>query len=160
MKPVVINKVAEEWGSLGNMSKHEILFEGLIYPRSEHLFQCLRLSDPALREEIRDISNPMKAKMRSKKIFKEHPEAISVTPLSMEDIENMKFVLKLKLEQHEDVQGLLMLTGDREIVEDCTKRQRGSGLFWGAAKQEDGSWKGENWLGVLWMKVREEFLEE
>lgn len=44
------------------------------------------------------------------------------------------------------------------IVEDCTKRQRGSGLFWGAALI-DGKWQSQNWLGQLWMELREE-LEE
>jgi predicted NAD-dependent protein-ADP-ribosyltransferase YbiA (DUF1768 family) len=29
-------------------------------------------------------------------------------------------------------------------------------LFLGAAKQVDGSWKGENMLGKIWMKIREE----
>ena len=156
---VVINKVKEEWGSLGNMSRHPVTFEGQEWPRSEHLFQALRLSCPELREEIRAISNPMAAKMRAKKLIKENPEKVAVTPLSAEDIENMKFVLRLKMEQHEEVQELLLLTGEQEIVEDCTRRQRGSGLFWGAALQENGTWEGQNWLGHLWMQLRKEFEE-
>lgn len=39
------------------------------------------------------------------------------------------------------------------IVEDCTRRQRGSGPFWGAALI-GGEWEGTNTLGVLWMELR------
>ena len=59
MSPVIINKVNEEWGSLGNMSKHpikgDVKGEAIIWPRSEHLFQALRLSCAKTREEIRAI---------------------------------------------------------------------------------------------------------
>lgn len=156
---VVINKVREEWGALGNMSPHtingEVDGEVVVWPRSEHLFQALRMSCPLLREEIRGVKNPMGAKMLSKKLRNENPEKVAVKPLGERDLKNMRLVLRLKLEQHEDVRELLKLTGEREIVEDATRRQHGSGLFWGAALQEDGSWKGKNWLGKLWMELRE-----
>ena len=157
---VVINKVKEEWGELGNMAPFEILHEGKIWTRSEQLFQALRLKPEAedLREKIRTEKNPMASKMMAKRIFKENPEQMAVEPLSEADLDNMRLVLKAKLTQHQAIQDALMLTGEREIVEDATRRQRGSGLFWGAALQEDGSWKGENWLGKLWMELREEFL--
>ena len=47
----------------------------------------------------------------------------------------------------------LLSTGEAELVEDCTSRPRGSGLFWGAALK-DGVWTGENRLGRLWMEMR------
>lgn len=158
-KLVIINKVKEKWGELGNMAPFEIEFLGKTWPRSEHLFQALRLSCPVLQEEIRAIKNPMAAKMRAKKLIQEHPDKVDTTPLSDNDLANMKLVLELKLRQNPKVQGVLMMTGDREIVEDATRRQRGSGLFWGAALQEDGTWKGKNMLGKLWMELREELLE-
>lgn len=161
-EPVIINKVKEEWGSLGNMSKHpikgDVKGEAIIWPCSEHLFQALRLACPKVREEIRMISNPMAAKMHAKKFIQENPDKLVVQPMSERDLFNMCLVLGIKLKQHEDVRKLLLLTGDREIIEDATKRQRGSGLFWGAALQEDGTWKGENWLGRLWMGLREEIV--
>jgi ribA/ribD-fused uncharacterized protein len=160
-KVVVINRVREKWGELGNMAPFEIEFEGKIWPRSEHLFQALRFKPEAedLREQIRLIKNPMAAKMRAKKLRKEHPEAVDIIPLSPIDVESMRRVLGIKLLQHEEIQTSLLLTSNREIVEDATRRQRGSGLFWGAALQEDGTWEGANWLGNLWMQIREEFLE-
>jgi predicted NAD-dependent protein-ADP-ribosyltransferase YbiA (DUF1768 family) len=67
----------------------------------------------------------------------------------------MELVLWLKLEQHPDLEEKLLGTGESQIVEDCSRRPHGSGLFWGAALQ-DVRWVGENRLGKLWMKLREE----
>lgn len=151
----VINKVREEWGCLSNMSKHPVVFGGIEYPRAEHLFQALRLTCPELREQVRMEPNPVKAKLLARQFFVEHPEKVSVMQRSMEDVENMRFVLEEKLRQSPEVQKTLLLTGTQQIVEDCTRRQGGTGLFWGAALQEDGTWKGHNWLGHLWMQIRE-----
>jgi ribA/ribD-fused uncharacterized protein len=162
MSYVVINKVREKWGELGNMAPFEVEFEGKVWPRSEQLFQALRLKPEAedLREEIRLIKNPMTAKMKAKKMFKENPELVAGNFLCAADSARMAGVLRMKLLQNPKVQGVLFETGDREIVEDATRRQRGSGLYWGAALQEDGTWKGENMLGKLWMILREEYREE
>jgi hypothetical protein len=154
MNAAVINKVSEEFGALGNMSRHPIEY-GVIWPRAEHLFQALRLKCPKLRDEILKISNPMAAKMASKRIRRENPEQVWVEPLSEEDVGNMRLVLRLKVEQHPEVRELLMSTAERYIVEDCTRRQRGSGPFWGAALI-DGKWEGTNTLGVLWMELRKQ----
>jgi predicted NAD-dependent protein-ADP-ribosyltransferase YbiA (DUF1768 family) len=74
----------------------------------------------------------------------------------------MRKVLRLKVAQHAVAlrPGIdeLLASGDTCIVEDCTRRRGGSGLFWGAAlvDPERGIWEGENWLGRLWMEVRAE----
>ena len=159
MKAVVINRVREEWGELGNMAPFPVEYEGVTYPTSEHLFQRLRLTDDALRHEVVQVKNPMSAKMRAKKLMKENPDK-TLPVCCDEDMVRMKMVLELKLQQHEKIKDTLLLTGDRFIVEDATRRQRGSGLFWGAALQEDGSWKGDNALGKLWMIIRDEFFGE
>jgi len=151
---VIIRGVREEWGVLGNMSPGEVIYDGRYWPRSEHLFQALRLSDADLQEEIRLIANPMAAKFASKRIRRENPDKVRVTPMSEEDLDLMRLVLRLKHDQNDEVQATLRMTKQRTIVEDCTKRQRGSGMFWGAALQADGSWKGLNWLGVLWGELR------
>ncbi len=49
----------------------------------------------------------------------------------------------------------LIDTGHAEIIEDVTSRgRRGSSLFWGTLRLEDGSWEGRNTLGLLWMDLR------
>jgi predicted NAD-dependent protein-ADP-ribosyltransferase YbiA (DUF1768 family) len=78
-----------------------------------------------------------------------------VEPMSALDLDNMRLCLKLKIEQHPELREKLIQTGEAPIMEDCTRRQRGSGLFWGAALIE-GEWKGQNWLGRLWMELRQQ----
>jgi len=133
------------------MSKHAVTYEGLVWPRTDGLFQALRFAkgDP-IREEIRAHTNPMRMKFCAKG----HADKMIVEQLSKQDLDNMRLCLLLKYEAHEDVQECLRSTGTKPIVEDCTSRQRGSGLFWGAALIDE-EWVGDNWLGVLWMELRD-----
>jgi predicted NAD-dependent protein-ADP-ribosyltransferase YbiA (DUF1768 family) len=79
-----------------------------------------------------------------------------VVPQSEEDVRLMGLVLDLKLKAHPGLKTELLATGDATIIEDCTSRPRGSGLFWGAVLQPNGTWKGTNMLGELWMQLRQE----
>lgn len=151
-RPCCIRKVREEFGILGNMSRHPISHNGLLWPTSEHLFQALRFPDDSpLQEKIRREKNPMKAKWAAKAARDE----MVVSQLSSQDLRNMRLCLRLKIDQHEDVRTLLKQTGDRPIVEDCSNRARGSGLFWGASFDPiSDTWTGQNWLGRLWEEIR------
>lgn len=152
-KIISFTKVDLPYGWLGNMAPYPVAYEDLTYRTTEALFQALRFEDPAIREQIRAEKSPMAAKMRAKK----HAAARVVAPLGPQDIDNMRLVLALKLRFHPSLRRQLLETGEAEIVEDCSKRPRGSGLFWGAARI-DGAWKGENMLGQLWMALRSEML--
>jgi len=148
---ILIRKVKESHGWLGNMSPFPVEFNGKRFRTTEALFQALRFSDEEVVEKIRAQKSPMAAKM----VAKPHKCRMVVEPLSAADVENMKECLRLKLEHHPELCDRLLATGDAEIIEDCTKRKRGSALFWGAAL-EDGVWKGSNVLGNLWMELRQE----
>lgn len=148
----IIRKVKEEHGWFGNMSHHPVVFEGQSFFTAEALFQSLRFSDESIKKSLTEIRNPMKAKFFAK--AKDRAALMTVQPMSEQDLENMRLVLRLKMEQHEEIRNALLATGDDLIVEDCTNRQGGSGLFWGAALV-NGEWKGQNWLGRLLMELRE-----
>lgn len=152
-KIIAFTKVDLPYGWLGNMAPYPVAYEDLTYRTTEALFQALRFEDRAIREQIRAEKSPMAAKMRAKK----HAAARVVVPLGPQDIDNMRLVLALKLRFHPPLRRKLLETGESQIVEDCSKRPRGSGLFWGAALI-DGTWKGENTLGQLWMALRSESL--
>lgn len=152
---ILICKVKEDFGWLGNMSPFPVEHEGKTYRTTEALFQALRFDDEEIIESIREQKSPMSAKMKAKK----NKDRMVVEPLSSDDLDNMRLVLRLKLLQHPKLRNDLLATGDQDIVEDCTKRPRGSGLFWGAAFQNE-KWVGENWLGKLWMELRDEFREQ
>jgi predicted NAD-dependent protein-ADP-ribosyltransferase YbiA (DUF1768 family) len=64
----------------------------------------------------------------------------------------MRWCLQVKLAQHRKPVGdLLLATGDRPIVEQAYSDQ-----YWGAILQEDGTLRGANVLGLLWMELRSE----
>ncbi len=151
LETISFTKVSLPYGWLGNMSYHNIEYDGKLWHTAESLFQALRFTDDVIREEIRSFKNPMQAKKHAKS--KVH--LMTVKPLSDEDVYNMKMVLKLKIEKHPELKKeLLSISGT--IIEDCTKRGRsGSNIFWGSVF-EDGKWIGKNVLGNLWMSLRDE----
>lgn len=151
--PALIRRVRDPFGILGNMSRHPVVCEGLRWRTTEALFQALRFPmDSPIREQIRAEKNPMKAKFAAKG----NVDKMCIDQLGPDDLDNMRLCLRLKYDAHKDVREVLESTKGRRIVEDCTRRQRGSGLFWGAALREDGLWHGENWLGRLWEEIRNE----
>ena len=147
--PILIRKVADDHGWLGNMSPYPVKWEGKQFRTTEALFQSMRFNDEHIIEEIRSQKSPMAAKM----VAKRYKARMVVVPMSKKDIQIMKLVLGLKVEQHSEIRRMLIETGTEEIIEDCTRRARGSGLFWGAALV-DGSWVGGNTLGEMWMEIR------
>jgi ribA/ribD-fused uncharacterized protein len=151
MADIVFTKVTLPYGWLGNMAPYPIAIHDRVWLTSEALFQARRFAenDP-IRERIRAEKSPMSAKM----IAKSQRAAMVIVPQSDEDLALMADVLRLKVEAHPELRKAILDTGDARIIEDCSRRARGSGLFWGAALQPDGSWKGENKLGVLWEALR------
>ncbi|TWT55473.1 Swarming motility protein YbiA [Thalassoglobus neptunius] len=148
---ILIRKVREQHGWLGNMSAHPVEWEGKKYRTTEALFQALRFDDPEVVVAIREQKSPMAAKMVAKK----HKAQMTVEPMSEDDLFHMRLCLLLKVEQHPELKNRLLETGNEEIIEDCSKRKRGSALFWGAAFDGE-KWVGDNQLGKLWMELREE----
>lgn len=155
-EPVLIRKVKDPYGWLGNMSPYPVEWEGVTYRTTEALFQCMRFEEGHKAwDMIREQKSPMAAKMVAKGLRGE----TSIVPLGSEDVRNMLRCLKLKIQTYPDLRQALIETGERTIIEDCTKRPRGSGLFWGAALTEHG-WAGINMLGFLWQKIRDKVKEK
>jgi len=148
---IAFTKVKLPYGWLGNMAPFSISFGGVVWRTSEALFQARRFADSdPIRKLIQQQESPMAAKM----LAKAHRSSMVIAPQSAEDLALMADVLRLKIEAHPRLREALLATGDEEIIEDCTARQYGSGLFWGAARRAGGSWFGENHLGRLWMSLR------
>lgn len=148
---ISFTKVKLPYGWLGNMAPFPIQFGGKTWRTTEALFQALRFADG---DPVRDLIFAEKSPMAAKMVAKSNRDKMVVEPMSPADLELMRTVLRLKVDQHPHLLSELLKTGDAEIVEDSSNRQNTSGLFWGAAKQADGSWVGENTLGKLWMELR------
>lgn len=147
MKILTFTKIDLPYGWLGNMSRYPIEYNGLVYKTSEHLFQSLRFSDPVITEQIRTSKSPMGAKFVAKK----YKSQMSVIPRTEVDLVNMEKVIKLKLEQHTDLNEMLSKLTDCLIIEDVSSRNTINNRYWGMALV-NGQWVGENNLGKIWMK--------
>jgi len=160
MSDVIIRAVDEEYGWLGNMSAHDVQHEGKWWKTAEALFQALRFPIDAVNdkgENIRELIRAQKSPMAAKMKAKGSKVKMNITPMGDEDLKNMRMVLRLKFKWNcNPLERDLLATGDRFIVEDCSKRPRGSGLFWGAKRLPDGTWDGTNMLGQLLMELRTE----
>jgi predicted NAD-dependent protein-ADP-ribosyltransferase YbiA (DUF1768 family) len=133
------------------MSAYPIEFAGKTWRTTEALFQALRFADEEIQEAIRAEKSPMGAKL----VAKSQPEKMIIEQLGERDLNNMRLCLRLKIEQHPQLEVELMATGDAIITEDVTSRgDKGSNLFWGAMLK-DGVWIGSNTLGNLWMELRD-----
>ena len=159
MSTIPIRGVKEPFGWMGNMSPHPVKYGKREFKTSEHLFQWGRFEGhPQIQEEIFQQKSPMGAKMKAKKHRRLLTEKGEWKWDEKKDTEWMETCLLLKLESNPALIEELMATGETFIVEDCSKRKGGSGMFWGAALK-DGEWVGENVLGSLWMEIREAFLK-
>jgi ribA/ribD-fused uncharacterized protein len=150
---ISFTKVALPFGWMGNMAPYPVVYENVTYRTTEALFQCLRFaSHPEIQEKIRSQVSPMQAKIVAKEqiaiIEKEGFEL-----MGEKDVQNMRLCIDLKIAQHPQLQQQLLDTLDKVIIEDCTARPQGSGVFWGSAYQ-NGKWIGKNVLGNILMDKR------
>jgi ribA/ribD-fused uncharacterized protein len=160
MPDIVIRKVTDNYGWLGNMSAHPVRYEGRLFKTNEHLFQWKRFEGfPEIQEVLIGEASPMGVKMKVKKFRKQLTLDGLWSYDEEKDVAWMKECLWIKIRSYLDLARKLKLSHPHFIVEDCSKRKRGSGMFWGAAF-EDGKWVGENVLGELWMEIREELINE
>jgi len=151
MKIITFTKVRLPFGFLSNMSPHPIRHHDRVWRTAEALFQALRFNDVESKNIIWNEASPMTAKFKAKA----RKALMAIQPGSVEDLNNMKTVLRLKIAQHPDIKKELLATKDATIIEDCTQRRES---IWGA-QYINGNWRGQNLLGLLWMKLRDELNE-
>lgn len=133
-----------EFFCFDNFSAFAILYKGVNYPTVEHAYQSMKFIDtaPEIAKEIAQCSSPGSAKMIAhKNIEKQNKDWINIS------IDVMEELLRAKIDQHPFVKQKLLETKDLIICEDSPYDS-----FWGIGKNRDG----ENHLGKLWMKLRDE----
>lgn len=62
----------------------------------------------------------------------------------------MKMIYQLKYDQHPEVREYLLSTGNQELIENSPVD-----YFWGGGA--DGT--GQNWIGKIWMEIRDKNLK-
>lgn len=128
---------------LSNFWPAPIVIDNVEYPSSEHYYQAQKCLNPNDAEQIRLLPKAGQAKKLVRKF------AIR------SDWENVKLqimekALRAKFEQHPEIMQLLLETGDELLQEGNTWHD----VFWGVDITTN---TGENHLGKLLMKLREEW---
>jgi N-glycosidase YbiA len=127
-----------------NFSAYTVEIWGKEFKTAEHAYQWKKFVDthPEIAEEIYAAKSPSEVKKISDQYnysvaseFHEHKLAI------------MEEIIRAKYHQHEKVQRMLATSGTKNIIENSP-----SDSFWGIGPDESG----QNMLGKLWMKIRDE----
>lgn len=139
----------DQWYVFDNFAPFQVEWRGKLYPTSEHAYQAAHFIEtaPDLAEVIRSARSPREASdFANAHCAQEDPQWQS------KRLEIMEEILRAKLEQHQSIQRILQLSASRLIVE-----MNDNDSFWGWGPGPEHS--GQNQLGNLWMKLRNELAE-
>lgn len=128
-----------EYRFLSNFYPSEVELDGMVYPTIEHAFQAAKTLNLDMRESIRQASTPGKAKRLGR-----------IAPLRADWLGvrlDVKYGLVKQKFSKEPLRTKLLNTGDAELIE---------GNWWGDTFWGVCMGKGENNLGKILMRVREE----
>lgn len=137
---MAINKFDGKYRFLSNFWLAPVVIDGVRWPTSEHAYQAAKFTSHEVRNKILDNPDPKKAKTFGKSKGM-RPDWDTVKLSIMEDI------VKSKFQQHPDLAKDLKNTSPQELIEGNWWND----TFWGVCKG-----KGENHLGKILMKIREE----
>ena len=143
-----ITSFTGECAFLSNFYPYPVEIDGDIYLTNEHAFQALKTDNPAEREKVRQAKTPASAKALGKYVTLRggwDTFRFEVT----ERLVRAKF-------NDPDLAAKLLATGERELIEGNTWRD----ATWGCIMNKDGVWRGQNELGKILMRVREELQTE
>ncbi|MDD5109677.1 MAG: NADAR family protein [Patescibacteria group bacterium] len=131
---------------LDNFSAHTVRVWGKTFPTAEHAFQWKKFSSSHddVAEKILLAESPHAVK----RISDQYKSAVPFSWIDERTVV-MEQILRSKAEQHEDVRDALKRTGIRTIIENSPVDN-----FWGIGPDK----KGENAVGKIWMKIRDEIL--
>ena len=134
------------YGAFSNLFRRDVVFEGEVFPTSEHAYQAGKARKPEVRRWLLEAPSPALLAMAAHGLY-----YWDVAPgWSTGKFDRMRAVLRAKFGQHEDLRELLLSTGEARLVESATVDNEVNRL-WG---EVDGV--GRNMLGVILMELRDE----
>lgn len=131
-----------KWYVFSNFASFMVHWREVDWMTSEHAYQSAKFDDPAIVEQIRNA----RSAHDSKKIAQENNDK-KIPNWHKIKLKIMEEIVRAKLEQHPYIRKKLMETEAMSMVEDSPKDS-----FWGRGPD----WNGENHLGEIWMKLRQE----
>ena len=135
----MIDRFTDEYFFLNNFYESKVTFEGITYLNNEAAFQAMKTLDESERRSFAGL-DPDSAKRAGRKVSLRSDWEEVKTDLMYE-------ICKAKFTQNKELTEKLLATGDEELVEGNDRNDR----IWGKVNGQ-----GENRLGIILMKVREE----
>lgn len=133
----------QEFYVFSNFSSFKLKWKGYDWMTSEHAYHSEKFPDhPEIIEKLkktRSAHDAMKLAYANKDKYREDWDDIK--------LDVMKEILHEKVKQNPYVKKKLLESGDKELIENSWRDD-----FWGWGPEKDG----HNYLGKLWMEVREE----
>lgn len=147
--PDEITAFRGEYAFLSNYYLCVVELDEVAYSSVEHAFQAAKTDNPDERYQIQIAPTPSRAKQIGRKV-KLRADWESVKIGIMESLVRYKFTA------HGDLRALLLATDDAHLIEGNTWNDRIYGAVWSEKSQ---AWMGQNHLGKILMKVRDELRE-
>ena len=135
----VIDTFKDEYFFLSNFYKCDVHYDGIKYKNSEAAFQAAKTLNLTMRKKISNY-NPSEAKKEGRRLLL-RPDWEESKDRIMEEIVRAKF------KQNPELKSKLLATGSATLIEGNTWKD----IYWGTCQG-----KGENKLGKILMKIREE----
>lgn len=142
---MTIDKFKGEYRWLSNFWMASVVFEGQVYPSTEHAYQAAKTSELELREAIRNLKTAGQTK-KAAKLLTLSPDWYT------RKLEVMEILTREKYTRHADLKQKLVDTGDEELVEGNTWHDN----EWGICSCKNCPGTGNNYLGKILMKIRSE----
>ena len=136
-----IDRFRGEYAFLSNFWEASVTYQGLTYGNNEAAFQAQKCMTEATKKDFTTLSPGAAKRMGRRVQLRPDWEAVRV-PI-------MEEIVRAKFSDHEDLKALLLATGDALIEEGNTWHD----TFWGVDAK---SGRGQNHLGKILMKIREE----
>lgn len=135
--------VEEIWHYLSPFSAHQIEIWGEKFMTVEHAYQTMKFLPGSVQDEIKNA----KSAYACWKLNWKYKGDKSLLNPDFDKVKIMEELLRAKVAQHPEVLEILKLSGNRGLHKNVESDE-----FWGVG--HDGS--GQNVLGKLWMKIRED----
>jgi ribA/ribD-fused uncharacterized protein len=135
----IINGFQGRYYFCSNFYPNYVTYEHIVYPDNEHAYQAAKTLSTTERIRIAKLETPGQAKKEGRKLLlRSDWEEIK--------LEVMKEIVLIKFMSSEILTGLLLSTGDAELIEGNWWKD----IYWGVYNG-----KGENHLGIILMNTRE-----
>ena len=140
----MINSFVGPCRFLSNFYPSEITYEGITYPTVEHAFQASKTTILSLRVSMSMMPTPDDVKKAGRKLAL-RVDWEDIKDQVMEDCVRLKFAIP-------ELREKLLATGDEELVEGTWWHDQ----YWGICFCDLHQGQGQNKLGKILMKIREE----